>query len=92
MGQFFRRGRAVLAALSAKGDPLEAIDRYNLLYRWFVGLGVDDPIWVPTVFTRNRDRLLAAKVAHKFLAELLAHRDVRDLLSNDHFSVDGTQV
>jgi transposase len=64
---------------------------YNLLYRWFVGLGVDDP-WVPTVFTKNRDRLLAAKVARKFLAELLAHRDVRALLSSDHFSVDGTQV
>jgi transposase len=43
---------------------------YNLLYRWFVGLGVDDPVWVPTVFTKNRNRLLDAEVAHKFLAEL----------------------
>ena len=41
---------------------------YNLLYRWFVGLGVDDPVWVPTVFTKNRDRLLEAEVARKFLA------------------------
>jgi hypothetical protein len=41
---------------------------YNLLYRWFVGLGVDDPVWVPTVFTKNRNRLLDAEVAHKFLA------------------------
>src|SRR5215510_1726070 len=65
---------------------------YNLLYRWFVGLGVDDQVWVPTVFTKNRDRLLEAAVARKFLAELLAHRDVRALLSGDHFSVDGTQV
>ena len=65
---------------------------YNLLYRWFVGLGVDDPVWVPTVFTKNRDRLLEAAVARKFLAELLAHRDVRALLSDDHFSVEGTQV
>ena len=65
---------------------------YNLLYRWFVGLGVDDQVWVPTVFTKNRDRLLEAEVARKFLAELLAHRDVRALLSDDHFSVDGTQV
>ena len=50
---------------------------YNLLYRWFVGLGVDDPVWVPTVFTKNRDRLLEAEVARKFLAELLAHKEVR---------------
>ena len=47
---------------------------------------------MPTVFTKNRDRLLKAAVARKFLAELLAHRDVRALLSDDHFSVDGTQV
>src|SRR5262249_51010897 len=65
---------------------------YNLLYRWFVGLGVDDRVWVATVFTKNRDRLLEAEVARKFLAELLAHRQVRALLSDDHFSVDGTQV
>jgi transposase len=65
---------------------------YNLLYRWFVGLGVDDPVWVATVFTKNRDRLLEAEVARKFLAELLAHKEVRKLLSDDHFSVDGTQV
>jgi transposase len=65
---------------------------YNLLYRWFVGLGVDDRVWVPTVFTKNRDRLLEAEVARKFLAKLLAHRDVHALLSDDQFSVDGTQV
>jgi len=65
---------------------------YNLLYRWFVGLGADDPVWVPTVFTKNRDRLLEAEVARKFLAELLAHKQVRALLSDEHFSVDGTQV
>src|ERR1700716_1856692 len=65
---------------------------YNLLYRWFVGLGVDDPVWVPTVFTKNRDRLLEAEVAGKFLAELLSHKEVRALLSDEHFSVDGTQI
>jgi len=65
---------------------------YNLLYRWFVGLGVDDPVWVATVFTKNRERLLEAEVAHKFLAELLNHKEVRGLLSDEHFSVDGTQV
>ena len=65
---------------------------YNLLYRWFVGLGVDEAVWVPTVFTKNRDRLLEADVARKFLAELLGHEQVRKLLSDEHFSVDGTQV
>jgi transposase len=70
---------------------MEQLD-YNLLYRWFVGLGVDEAVWVPTVFTKNRDRLLEAEVARKFLVELLAHRQVRGLLSDEHFSVDGTQV
>ena len=65
---------------------------YNLLYRWFVGLGVDEQVWVPTVFTKNRERLLEAEVAHKFLAELLNHKEVRGLLSDEHFSVDGTQA
>ena len=65
---------------------------YNLLYRWFVGLGVDDAVWVPTVFSKNRERLLEAEVARKFLAELLNHREVRGLLSDEHFSVDGTQI
>jgi transposase len=65
---------------------------YNLLYRWFVGLGVDDPVWVPTVFSKNRDRLLEGEVARKFLAELLTHKEVQALLSDEHFSVDGTQV
>ena len=65
---------------------------YNLLYRWFVGLGVDDPVWVPTVFTKNRDRLLEADVARKFLVALLNHEKVCRLLSDEHFSVDGTQI
>jgi len=70
---------------------MEQID-YNLLYRWFVGLGVDEPVWVPTVFTKNRDRLLAVDVARKFLAELMNHKELRGLLSDEHFSVDGTQI
>jgi transposase len=72
--------------------PLMEQLQYNLLYRWFVGLGVDDPVWVPTVFSKNRDRLLKAEVARKFLCELLTHGQVRALLSDEHFSVDGTQV
>jgi transposase len=70
---------------------MEQLD-YNLLYRWFVGLGVDEPVWVPTVFTKNRDRLLEADVARKFLAELMEHKELRGLLSDEHFSVDGTQI
>jgi hypothetical protein len=57
-----------------------------------VGLGVDEAVWVPTVFTKNRDRLLEADVARKFLAELTDHNELRGLLSDEHFSVDGTQI
>lgn len=70
---------------------MEQLD-YNLLYRWFVGLGVDEPVWVATVFSKNRDRLLEAEVARKFLVALLNHKEVRALLSDEHFSVDGTQI
>jgi transposase len=70
---------------------IEQLD-YNLLYRWFVGLGVDEPVWVPTVFTKNRDRLLEADVARKFLAELMHHKELRGLPSDEHFSVDCTQI
>ena len=66
--------------------------QYNLLFRWFVGLGIDDPVWVPTVFTKNRDRLLNTDIARQFLAAILAHRDVVSLLSDEHFSVDGTLI
>lgn len=65
---------------------------YNLLFRWFVGLGIDDPVWVPTVFSKNRDRLLTTDIARKFLAAILAHREIAPLLSDEHFSVDGTLV
>lgn len=65
---------------------------YNLLFRWFVGLGIDDPVWVPTVFTKNRDRLLSTEMSRKIMAAILAHRLVAPLLSDDHFSVDGTLV
>ena len=70
---------------------MEQLD-YNLLYRWFVGLGIDDPVWHPSAFTTNRDRLLAGDVAAKFLAAVLNHPRVRQLLSREHFTVDGTLV
>jgi hypothetical protein len=63
---------------------------FDLLFRWFVGLWVDDPVWDASVFSKNRDRLLAGEVAQRFLAELLALPEVRRLLSSEHFSVDGT--
>ena len=66
--------------------------QYNLLFRWFVGLGVDDQVWVPTVFSKNRDRLLTTDIARKFLAAILAHAQVAPLLSDEHFSVDGTLI
>ena len=66
--------------------------QYNLLFRWFVGLGIDDPVWVPTVFSKNRDRLLTTDVARTFLAAILAHTQVAPLLSDKHFSVDGTLI
>jgi transposase len=66
--------------------------RYNLLFRWFVGLGIDDAVWVPTVFSKNRDRLLTADIARQFLAAILADDAVAPLLSDEHFSVDGTLI
>lgn len=60
----------------------------NRLFRWLVGLGIDDPVWVPTVFTKNRDRLLTTDLARKVMAAILAHRDFAPLLSDDHFSVE----
>lgn len=68
---------------------MEQID-YNLLFRWFVGLSMDDRVWDASTFSKNRDRLLEADVAREFLATLLALPKVKRLLSSDHFSVDGT--
>ena len=65
---------------------------YDLLFRWFVGIGVDDPAWDHSVFSKNRDRLLDGDIAAKFLNAILAQRQVRKLLSTDHFSVDGTLI
>ncbi len=70
---------------------MEQLD-YNLLFRWFVGLSPDDKIWDVTVFTKNRARLIGADVFGKFMAALLNHADVKPLLSDEHFSVDGTLI
>src|SRR5437870_3658333 len=68
---------------------VEELD-YNILYRWFVGLTLDDPVWDATTFTKNRDRLLAGDVADAFFAEVLAAIKAEGLLSDEHFTVDGT--
>jgi transposase len=65
---------------------------YNLLFRWFVGLSADDPVWDATVFCKNRDRLLDGDIAAKFFAAVLNQPRVRTLLSSEHFSVDGTLI
>lgn len=65
---------------------------YNLLFRWFVGLPIDAAVWHPTVFTRNRDRLLATDLAHEFLLALITLAHVKRLLSDEHFTVDGTLI
>ena len=70
---------------------MEQLD-YNLLFRWFVGLSTDDPVWDATVFCKNRDRLLDGDIAAKFFASVLDLPQVRSLLSSEHFSVDGTLI
>src|ERR1700760_1901105 len=65
---------------------------YNLLFRWFVGLSIDDPVWDPTVFCKNRDRLLDGDIARRFMVSVLNLPEVHSLLSNEHFSVDGTLI
>jgi transposase len=81
----------ILYSVRSERQLMEQMD-YNLLFRWFVGLGVDDPVWVPTVFTKNRDRLLTTEMSRKVMAAILAHPEVAPLLSDEHFSVDGTLV
>ena len=68
---------------------MEEID-YSMLYRWFVGLNLDEEVWDPTTFTKNRDRLLQADVAKEFLAQVVAQARQRGLTSDEHFTVDGT--
>ena len=63
---------------------------YNLLFRWFVGLNMDDSVWDVTVYTKNRERLLSADVAQKFFDLVLGEAKGLDLLSDEHFTVDGT--
>ncbi len=81
----------VLYTVRSERMLMEQLD-YNLLFRWFVGLNLDDAVWDATVFTKNRERLLGAEVAKRFFAEVLAQARSRDLLSTEHFTVDGTLI
>lgn len=81
----------VLYTIRSERQLIEHLD-YNILFRWFVGLGLDDPVWDPTTFTKNRDRLLQGEVDKLFFDQVLAEAAARGLLSSEHFSVDGTLV
>jgi len=80
-----------LYGIRSERQLMEQLD-YNLLYRWFVGLSPDDPVWDPTTFSKNRERLQAGDVFEAFMTQLLNHPQVKPLLSDEHFSVDGTLI
>ncbi len=79
----------VLYSVRSERLLMEELD-YNLLFRWFVGLNMDDRVWDPTAFTKNRDRLLRGEIAERFFAAVLDQARSYDLLSDEHFTVDGT--
>src|SRR5258707_6682721 len=81
----------VLYTVRSERLLLEQLD-YNLLFRWFVGLNMDDPVWDATVFSKNRQRLLEGAVAHAFFQQVLKLARQKDLLSDEHFTVDGTLI
>jgi transposase len=81
----------VLYTIRSEGQLIEHL-RYNLLYRWFVGLAPDDRVWDETVFSKNRERLLEGDIAEAFFAAVIDEAQKRSLVSQDHFTVDGTLV
>ena len=81
----------ILHSVRSERQLMEQLE-YNLLFRWFVGIGMDEPVWVPTTFTKNRDRLLEGEVAQVFFDAVLAQARQQQLLSSEHFSVDGTLI
>ena len=81
----------MLYSVRSERQLMEQLD-YNLLFRWFVGLSMDDPVWDPTVFTKNRERLLRGDIARAFFERVLAQAQGRQLLSGEHFTVDGTLI
>ena len=83
--------RQVFYGVRSERQLMEQLD-YNPLYRWFVGLSPDDAVWDATTFTKNRERLQQGDVFNRFMEMLLHHKDVTPLLSDEHFSVDGTLI
>jgi len=81
----------VLYSLRSERLLMEEL-QYNLLFRWFVGLDLDAPVWDVTVFTKNRDRVLEGEVATAFFEQVLAQAKAHRLLSDEHFTVDGTLI
>lgn len=81
----------VFYTIRSERQLMEQIN-YNLLFRWFVGFSMDDEVWNHSTFTKNRDRLLDGEVAHKFFAQVLGQAKKAELLSKEHFSVDGTLI
>jgi transposase len=79
----------VLYSIRSERLLMEQLE-YNILFRWFVGLGMDEPVWDPTTFTKNRDRLLRGDIAAAFFDAIVLHADSKRLLSDEHFTVDGT--
>src|SRR5881398_1617370 len=81
----------VFYGLRSERQLIEQLN-YNLLFRWFVGLSPDGPVWDATTFTKNRERLQQGEVFEKFMTRLLRHPKVEPLRSDEHFSVDGTLI
>ena len=87
------RAQLVQMLYSIRSERLlmEEID-YSMLFRWFVGMNLDEPVWDVTVFTKNRNRLLEGDVAREFLWEVIAQAQAQGLTSDEHFTVDGTLI
>src|SRR3982750_1230839 len=87
------RAQLIQMLYSVRSERLlmEEID-YSMLYRWFIGLNLDEPVWDVTVFTKNRDRLLKADIAREFLCEVVGQARSSNLTSDEHFTVDGTLI
>src|SRR5688572_1732173 len=81
----------VLYTVRSERLLLEQLD-YNLLFRWFVGLNMDDPVWDATVFSKNRERLLGGRIVQEFFGQVIEQARSRRLLSDEHFTVDGALV
>ena len=81
----------VLYTIRSERMLMEQLE-YNLLFRWFVGLNMDESVWVPTVFSKNRDRLMEGNIAERFFDEILKQASTAGLVSDEHFSVDGTLI